>query len=66
MRENRPYGSEGGEANASPTPIGGEKLCGLLVRPPAEGKPRGTRAPAGLWGGARRNLPEPGERAGGK
>jgi len=22
MRENRPYGSEGGEANASPTPIG--------------------------------------------
>ena len=21
MRENRPYGSEGGEANASPTPI---------------------------------------------
>jgi hypothetical protein len=22
MRENRPYGSEGGEANAFPTPIG--------------------------------------------
>ena len=26
MRENRTYGSEGGEANAFPTPIGGLKL----------------------------------------
>jgi hypothetical protein len=32
MRENRPYGSEGGEASAFPTPIAIESLRRLLER----------------------------------
>ncbi len=35
MRENRPYGSEGGEGNTFPTPIirGGVDLINTLIRP---------------------------------
>ena len=32
MRENRPYGSEGGEAKAFPTPIRDRDVCALVRR----------------------------------